>query len=142
MRKRVYFLLLAVLVVLAVSYSFYSSRVVNPAVVAEITAQPEGSMAARVTVLTLPSGRVLPANYLVEDNRVFIGVDGLWWREFREPSPVTLLVKGENLEGSGEVILDDPDYTADVFSRLRPTVPWWLPDFLNGKLLVITLTSD
>ena len=35
--------------------------------------------------------------------------------------------------------LDDPDYIKDIFSRLRPTVPKWLPDALNGKLVVITL---
>jgi hypothetical protein len=139
MKNRVYFLLVAAVMLLVASFLLYSSQVKNPEVVAEVTAQPQGSLAARVTVLTLPSGRVLPANYLVENNLVFIGVDGLWWREFRDPSPVSLLIKGQQLDGSGKVILDDPVYTTDVFSRLRPAVPWWLPDFLNGKLVVISL---
>ena len=44
--------------------------------------------------------------------------------------------------GHARTVLDDPDYTADVFSRLRPTVPGWLPSWLNAKLVVVTLTED
>jgi hypothetical protein len=29
-----------------------------------------------------------------------------------------------------------------VFARLRPKVPSWLPLWLNGKLVVITLQPD
>jgi len=40
------------------------------------------------------------------------------------------------------VVLDDQAYVDDVFSRLRPTVPKWLPDWLNGKLVVVTLSDS
>lgn len=37
------------------------------------------------------------------------------------------------------VVLDDPEYTRDLFSRLRPSAPKWLPDWLNAYLIVIDL---
>jgi hypothetical protein len=93
-------------------------------------------------LLTLPDGRTLPVNYLREGDKVFAGADGRWWRAFREGDvPVTVLVKGETLSGRASAVLDDPEYTEDVFSRLRPTVPKWLPDALNGVLVVVTLDA-
>ena len=44
--------------------------------------------------------------------------------------------------GTGIVILDDPVRVDDVFSRLRPTVPEWLPRALNGKLVEITPDTE
>ncbi|NJN52833.1 MAG: hypothetical protein HC809_14815 [Gammaproteobacteria bacterium] len=52
---------------------------------------------------------------------------------------MSLLIRGETLEGRAKTILDDPAHTHDVFTRLRPNVPKWLPDWLNGKLVVVTL---
>ena len=52
-----------------------------------------------------------------------------------------MIIRGLEFRGHGRVVLDDPTYVEDVFSRLRPTVPEWLPDWLNGKLVVITLTE-
>ena len=82
-----------------------------------------------------------PVNYLREGNLVFMGIDGRWWREFLdEGAPVEMLIRGERLAWHARTILDDPGYKADVFGRLRPTVPEWLPDWLNGKLVVISLS--
>ena len=87
-----------------------------------------------------PTGAV---NYLVEDGRVYMGIDGLWWRAFQgEGNPVTLFIQGEQIEGHATVILDDPARVNDVFSRLRPTVPQWLPDQLNGKLVEVRLADE
>ena len=73
---------------------------------------------------------------------MFAGADGRWWRAFRDGDvPVSVLIKGERLSGKARVVLDDPEYTRDVFSRLRPAAPKWLPDWLNANLIVIDLES-
>ena len=38
-------------------------------------------------------------------------------------------------------VLDRPDYVSDIFKRLRPKVPAWLPRWLNGKLIVIEVSD-
>jgi len=83
---------------------------------------------------------MFPVNYLREGNLVFAGADGRWWREFREGNvPVTVEIRGEVFSGKASVVLDDPDYTRDVFKRLRPNVPKWLPLWLDAYLVVIEL---
>ena len=37
--------------------------------------------------------------------------------------------------------MDDRANIDDVFARLRPKAPDWLPDWLNGMLVVITLDT-
>ena len=133
---------LAVLVLLVLSYRVVRLEDVNQQVAQEIIANPDGERARRAMLLYLPDGRMYPVNYLREDNRVYMGIDGLWWREFRgDGAPVRMFIRGLEFSGHGRVVLDDPTYVEDVFSRLRPTVPEWLPDWLNGKLVVITLTE-
>ena len=115
---------------------------VNDRVAAEIRAEPNGARAAKTMILTLADGRVYPVNYLREDGYVYMGIDGRWWRAFVDtPQPVQMHIRGEDLTGNARTILDDPARKKDVFSRLRPTVPKWLPDFLNGKLVEITPTG-
>ena len=121
----------------------YYSLVVNDRVTKELTEYPHGERADIVMLMTFPDGQQLPMNYLREGNQVFAGADGRWWRAFREGDvPVTLLVKGEELSGKARVVLDDPAYTKDVFARLRPNVPKWLPDWLNAHLIVIDLEEN
>lgn len=133
---------LAVLVLLVLSYRVVRLEDVNQQVAQEIIANPDGERARRAMLLYLPDGRMYPVNYLREDNLVYMGIDGLWWREFRgDGAPVRMFIRGLEFSGRGRVVLDDPTYVEDVFSRLRPTVPEWLPDWLNGKLVVITLTE-
>ena len=134
----------AVIVVasLFVGLRYYAEQIANPKVINEIINNPNGKRAALVTLIELPSGRSVPVNYLQEDNLVFIGVDGRWWREFEStPTPVQLLIKGVTLNGTASVVLDDQNYTNEIFLKLRPTAPKWLPDELNGKLVVITLAD-
>ena len=120
----------------------YYNLVGNDRVAEELRANPDGERANIVMLLTLPSGQVLPVNYLREGNQVFAGADGRWWRAFRHGDvPVSVLIKGERLSGKARVVLDDPEYTRDVFSRLRPAAPKWLPDWLNANLIVIDLES-
>ena len=133
-------IVVAVLVVGFVALRVLFSLIANPRVVAEITANPQGERASIVMVLTLPDGRALPVNYRREGNRVYAGADGRWWRSLRAgDAPVTVLIRGETFAGRARVSFDDPEFKADVFSRLRPTVPSWLPEWLDAELVVIEL---
>ena len=114
----------------------------NAWVITEIQTNPGGKLAARSMVITLADGRVYPVNYLREGSLVFMGIDGRWWRVFQgEGQQVEMLIQGQRLTGFAKVELDDRAYIDEVFARLRPKVPSWLPDWLNGKLVVITLDS-
>ncbi|MFK7916059.1 MAG: hypothetical protein AB8B93_19255 [Pseudomonadales bacterium] len=136
-------LIVALLTIAGIGFVQYGRLVGNPKVIEEITNNPDGERAAIVMLLTLPDDRSLPVNYLREGDQVFVGVDGPWWRQFRGPGvPVTMLIRGERLHGLAEVKLDDAAYVADIFSRLRPSAPTWLPTWLNGRLLVITLNHQ
>ena len=114
----------------------------NAWVITEIQTNPGGKLAARSMVITLSDGRVYPVNYLREGNLVFMGIDGRWWRVFQgQGQQVEMLIQGQRLTGFAKVEQDDRAYIDEVFARLRPKVPSWLPDWLNGKLVVITLDS-
>lgn len=114
----------------------------NRLVTRELRAEPRGERAKNMMLLTLPSGRTVPADYLREADIVYAGSDGRWWRELRgDGAPVALEIRGEALGGHARAIENDPARTHDVFARLRPTVPAWLPDWLNGVFVEIRLTS-
>lgn len=112
----------------------------NPRVVRELESNPQGEQAGIVMLLGLPNGRVLPVNYRREGNQVFAAADGPWWRAVRDGNaPVTVTIRGDKLTGRARVVLDDPDYKRSVFERLRPSVPKWLPAWLDAHLVVIDL---
>ncbi len=111
----------AVPVLLVVGYWLYMVQVANPRVVRELVEHPNGERAQKSMLLTLPSGRRIPVNYLREDQMVYAGADGRWWKELEgDGSPVTLLVRGETLRGTARSVVDDPAYTQKVFKKLRP----------------------
>ena len=125
----------ALIVVAPFAAMFMYNAVINPGVVEEMRADPQGERAQKVMLLTLPSGRVLPVNYLEEDGRVYAGADGRWWSELRDGhEPVEVWIRGETKPGRARTIMDDRDYTKDVFSRLRPDA---MPGF--GRLIEILL---
>jgi hypothetical protein len=129
---------LSLLVLAMVGIWFYYDSVANPRVVRELMAEPDGERAQRVMLLTLPSGRRLPVNYLREGDRVYAAADGTWWKELvGDGVPVTVLVRGESLRGIARAVRDDPEYTADVFSRLRPNA---IKGF--GTLVEVRLAAD
>jgi hypothetical protein len=144
MRKSsLWFSALMLLLVTYVGFTFIPREGTNQRVEKEIRDFPDGPTARRVMMVRLPDGRDLPVNYLVEGDIAFIGVDGFWWRQFKgDGKPVRMFIRGESLPGHATVILDRPDYVAEVFKRLRPKVPSWLPSRLNGKLVVIELSKD
>ena len=130
----------AAVVVLFVALRIYFSLVTNPAVVQELKANPQSERASIVMLLTLPDGRTLPVNYRREGNQVFAGADGRWWRTLRDgDAPVTVWIRGETFQGRAHVPFDDPEYKREVFARLRPDVPKWLPEWLDAHLVVIDL---
>ncbi|MGI9590081.1 MAG: hypothetical protein ACR2P8_01835 [Myxococcota bacterium] len=111
----------AAIALLVVGFWLYTEQIANPRVVRELVEKPDGERAQRVMLLTLPSGRRIPVNYLREDDRVYAGADGTWWQELvGDGVPVTLLVRGETLAGTARAVRDDPTYTKRVFARLRP----------------------
>jgi len=117
----------------------YQMRAGNDRVAAELRSDPTGER-AKVAMLLSFGDRTLPVNYLREGDKVFIGVDGPWWREFDAGAiPVTLLIQGETFTGAAATARDDQAYVDEIFARLRPSAPEWLPDWLNGVLVVITL---
>ncbi|MGB0621600.1 MAG: hypothetical protein ACPGVZ_19230 [Myxococcota bacterium] len=129
---------IVVLVVAMPLMIFVYGRMVNPGVEEELRSDPSGERAQKVMIITLPSGRQIPVNFLREDGRVYAGADGWWWKELREgPHEVTVFVRGETLSGRARAITDQPGYTKDVFRRLRPTA---LPGF--GTLVEILLDPD
>ena len=129
----------AVLLVVAVGgVGLYFSFVANPRVERELLAQPDGERAGRVMLLTLPSGRRLPVNYLREGELVYAAAEGPWDRELGDDEhAVEVWIRGETLAGRGRAVRDDPARTRDVFSRLRPDA---LEGF--GTLIEIRLAGD
>ena len=133
-------IVLAVLVVAFLALRVLFGLIANPRVAEELRTDPQGERAGIVMLLTLPGGRVLPVNYRREGDQVFAGADGRWWRALREGDvPVTVTIRGETLPGRARVVFDDPEYKRDVFARLRPNVPKWLPAWLDAQLVVIVL---
>ena len=136
---RIIALVAAALILLVAGAFFYFEHFANPRVTRELIDDPTGQRAERVMLVTLPSGRQLPVNYLREGDRVYAAADGGWWKELvGDPDGyrVELLVRGEALSGSARAVLEDPDYTKAVFARLRPDA---LPGF--GTLIEILLDS-
>ncbi len=77
-------------------------------------------------------------NYLREGDRVYAGADFPWWRELKgEGVAVTLLIQGETLRGRARAVLDQPDWRAEVFAKLRPTAPSW-----TGTFVVVELAEE
>ncbi len=141
-RKRL-IVVLVVLGLLITGYVVYMRQMVNPRISAQIRNEPDSAAAARAMILIFADGREIPVNYLWEGNQVFAGADGRWWREFRAgPTPVSLVIKGRTYRGQATVELNNQNYVDDVFSRLRPTAPEWLPDWANGKLVIVTLDEQ
>lgn len=107
----------------------------NPRVIRELREDPHGERAKKVMLLTLPSGKTIPVNYLRDGDSVYAAADFPWWRELRGGGgPSSVLIRGETLSGQVRAVEDDPELRASVFSRLRPNAVRWA-----GTLVVIAL---
>jgi len=131
-------IVLVVGVVLLVGGAFVYSWWTNPRVIRELREDPQGERAREVMLLTLPSGKALPVNYLRDGDTVYAAADFPWWRELRgEGGRASVLIRGETLHGQIRAVENDPELRSSVFARLRPTAPSWL-----GTLVVIELDSE
>lgn len=112
-----------------------ASSCMNARVVRELRENPQGERAKKTMVLTMPSGRECPVNYLREGNTVYAGADFPWWRELRpDGGRGSVLIQGETYAGFMRAVEDDPELRTSVFARLRPNaIEWW------GVLVVIEL---
>ena len=134
--------IVVLLVLVLAGVRLYYFYIVNPSVVAELQTEPNGERAQRVMLLALPDGKTIPVNYLQEGQVVFVGADGRWWREFRDNGKeVEIFLKGATLIGHAVAITNDPQYRDEVFTRLRPTAPTWLPDWMKGVLIKISVAE-
>jgi hypothetical protein len=114
-------MVIAALALLVLGYWIFVVQIGNPRVVRELIENPNGERAGRVMLLTLPSGRRIPVNFYREDDMVYAGADGSWWKELvGDGFPVSVLVRGETLQGTARTVLDDPAYTKQIFEKLRP----------------------
>lgn len=127
-------------VAIAVGYAVltalgHRSHAMNARVVAELRADPQGERARRVMLLTLPSGKAIPVNYLREDRTVYAAADFPWWRELgTKGGRGQVLIRGETLAGHVRALPGDSALRRDVFARLRPTAPLFF-----GTLVVVEL---
>jgi hypothetical protein len=104
-------------------------------VIRELREDPEGERAKKVMLLTLPSGKELPVNYLRDGDTVYAAADFPWWRELEDGGGrSSVLIRGETLSGNIRAELEDDALRDSVFERLRPTAPRWA-----GTLIVIDL---
>lgn len=121
-----------VLVALVATARFYSNSS-NERVIRELREEPNGERARKVMLLTLPSGKALPVNYLREGSTVYAAADFPWWREIeKSDGRASALVRGEILHGHIRAERDDAALRDSVFERLRPTAPRFA-----GTLIVI-----
>ncbi len=112
------------LVVLVAAYLVYAATVVNPRVERELREDPSSARARKVMLITLPSGKTIPVNYLRDGQTVYAAADGRWWRELSGAGArVEVLVQGETLVGQARAIEDEPERRSQIFDRLRPTAP-------------------
>lgn len=102
---------------------------VNPADdMTEIRENPQGELALKTMILTLPDGEAIPVTFVREDNYVFIGADGRWWRQLRgDGAAVKVLIKGEELSGMGRAVEDDKDRARYILEKVRPGFAWLTP---------------
>lgn len=121
-----------------VAIPVFYSLVMNPRVERELRDDPQGERARKVMLITLPSGRTIPVNYLREGDTVYAGADGSWWKEIRgEGGRGSVVLRGETLHGHMRAVEDDPERRKAVFGRLRPSaIPW------AGTLVVIELDES
>lgn len=136
-------IIIAVVIISALLFAgmcLYYVYIVNPKVTAELRAEPTGERAKHVMLLTLPTGNTIPVNYLKKETVIYVGADGRWWRAFRGAgNNVELFLQGTQLQGHAVAITNDRQYRDDIFAKLRPTVPTWLPEWMKGVLIEITI---
>ena len=131
-------IVVASLIGLILGFALYQTYITNPGVIRELMDNPDGATAGRVMLINLPSGKMLPVNYLHKHDKYWAAADGRWWRELREPGlDLAVIVRGKTLKMQAIAIEHDDKLTDEIFSELRPTAPRWV-----GALLVKFIPAD
>ncbi len=108
---------------------------INPGVVHEIRTNPNGEQARKVMLLTLPSGKAIPVNYLREGATVYAAADFPWWRELEgDGGRGSVLIRGQTYHGHIRAVLDDPQRREEVFAKLRPSAPLFFGTMIEIRL--------
>ena len=109
--------------------SLFLAGCVNPTNdMAELRANPEGELAQKTMILTLPDGEAIPVNFIREGSKVYTGADGRWWRQLRgEGARVGLFIKGEELTGVGRAVEEDKEQARFILEKVRPGFAWLSP---------------
>ena len=95
---------------------------------AELRANPQGELAEKVMILTLPDGEDIPVNYVREESFVYTGADGFWWRQLRgDGARVGVFIKGDELSGIGRAVEEDKDRAKEILQKVRPGYEWLSP---------------
>jgi deazaflavin-dependent oxidoreductase (nitroreductase family) len=63
-----------------------------------------------------------PVNYVREGNTLLVlsRTDRTWWKNLRGGAPITVLLKGKEIQGTAEVIERNPDAVAWVYGEWHP----------------------
>jgi heat shock protein HslJ len=126
---------LAVVLVLFVGNACVYSCWINPRTIRELRDNPQGERAQKVMLLTLPSGKQIPVNYVRDGGNVYAAADFPWWRELgEEGGPGSVLIRGETLPGHVRAVKNDPKLRDSVFERLRPAAPRFLGTLVEIEL--------
>ena len=108
-------------VLLAVAAFTVSACVNAEQDMAELRANPQGELAQTVMILTLPDGEDIPVNYVREEDFVYSGADGFWWRQLRgDGVRVDVYIKGEELTGLGRAVENDKERAREILAKVRP----------------------
>jgi hypothetical protein len=106
---------------------------VNPAI-AWILRSPLHALLDRGLLLLTVTGRrtgrryAIPVGYQRRGDRLAVLVSRArrkqWWRNFREPAPVALRLRGSDVRGVARVVAPDTDAYRDAVAETLRRLPW------------------
>ena len=111
---------------------------VNPLIVAILRSPLHGLMSTGLLLLTVTGRRTgrrytIPVGYQRDGDRYVILVSKArrknWWRNYTDPAPVELLVKGEELHGMGWVVQPESFEFRKNVERTFRRLPWLAAQF-------------
>lgn len=119
----------------------------NPAI-AWLLRSPLRGLADRglllVTVTGRRSGRryTIPVGYLRDGDRVVVLVSKAsrkqWWRNYREPAPVEIWLRGETKRGMARVVAHGSDAFRESIATILRRLPW-MRSQLAGDVEVVEI---
>lgn len=85
------------------------------------------AMSGKYTIIEFTgrkSGRqyATPVAYIREGDRVLLSTDSPWWRNFTDPAPVRLRLRGRTVAGTATAVTD-PEAAAAIIRRLVDAIP-------------------